>query len=625
MMFDTSKSGGCTERVNYLKRGFLFYMCASCMLLAQFAIYLVNSNYWESLNFVGGFYYLMAALGQAFLFNLIPWVILYIPFTWWRQMRKVGTILFTCAIFLLNVLAYLNGIVFQLYKFHINGFVLDLAFGGGGNQVFVFNNTLVLHGVLIGLLILLFTLAVVFIAYRYARYVTSKQVKIGIYLFLFSCIAPQLTHAYAAAANVNSITEVSACLPQFYPLTANRLMLKLGVVKKEDLYVNNPDKGKGHSFVYPLHPLEKVDSVKPLNIIYLILDSWNFRTFTRECCPNIRAFGDRSAVFNLHLSSSNGTRGGIFGLFFGISATYWQDFERTGVQPLFIENLLENGYDIETFASATLVNPPFYRIVFGDVKDIRKETPGATPFDRDNRITEDFLNYLDERKDVNRPFFSFVFYDLLHAIDIPAPYRKKFQPSWDYANYLALNNNLDPEPFFNLYRNCAYYVDSLVGKVVNKLEANGLLDNSVIVITGDHGQEFNENKKNFWGHGSDFSNAQVHVPFILYYPGNNPGVYSHRTSHYDVTPTLMKRVLGVKNPAEDYSMGRDLFDPERQPFHLAGDPQNYAFIMDNVIYEKKVAGNIQVTDSLLNRLSRNQINSGLLLKAIEFKNMFLKK
>lgn len=53
------------------------------------------------------------------------------------------------------------------------------------------------------------------------------------------------------------------------------------------------------------------------------------------------------------------------------------------------------------------------------------------------------MNYLDERKEGDKPFFSFVFYDLLHAIDIPAPYRKKFQPSWDYANYLALNNNLD--------------------------------------------------------------------------------------------------------------------------------------------------------------------------------------
>ncbi|MFR7876737.1 MAG: hypothetical protein ACLU4J_10305 [Butyricimonas paravirosa] len=47
--------------------------------------------------------------------------------------------------------------------------------------------------------------------------------------------------------------------------------------------------------------------------------------------------------------------------------------------------------------------------------------------------------------------------------------------------------------------------------------------------------------------------------------------------------------------------------------------------MDNVIYEKKVAGNIQMTDSLLNRLSPESSKFGLLLKAIEFKNMFLKK
>ena len=55
MMFDTFKSRVYTERMNYLKRGFLFYMCSSCMLLVQFAIYLVNSNYWESLFLSGAF------------------------------------------------------------------------------------------------------------------------------------------------------------------------------------------------------------------------------------------------------------------------------------------------------------------------------------------------------------------------------------------------------------------------------------------------------------------------------------------------------------------------------------------------------------------------------------------
>lgn len=612
------------DRKNYLREGLVFYACAVFMLFVQFVLCLFNSNYLEDLDIAGYMYYFIAALGQAFLFVLVPWCVCYLPFMFGKYLRMVGMTLFVITVFLMNILAYLDGIVFHLYKFHINGFVLDFVLGEGAGQVFVFDRSLVIHGILVGIFILVCTLGSMYVSFRWYREVGKRVVWTGVCLFLFACIMPQLTHAYAAAANVSSITEVSSCLPQYYPLTANKLMLKLGVIKKEDLYVDH-DKRKGGHFVYPAHPIERMGSIRPLNIVFIILDSWNYRTFTREVCPNILAFGDRASVFKRHLSSSNGTRGGVFGLFFGISATYWQDCERSGVQPLFIETMQERGYDIQAFASATLVNPPFYRVVFGNVKDIHKETPGATPFERDNRITEDFLAYLDTRKDNDSPFFSFVFYDLLHAIDIPEAYRKKFQPSWKYADYLALDNHIDPAPFFNLYRNCAYYVDSLVGRVVRKLDEKGLTENSVIVITGDHGQEFNENKKNFWGHGSDFSNAQVHVPFIYYYPGNTPGAYSYKTVHYDVVPTLMQRVLGVKNPVEDYCMGRNLFDSKSRPYHLAGDPRNYAFIMDNIIYEKKVAGNIFVTDSLLNKLPRKQMNPKLLLEAIEYKNMFLKK
>ena len=62
VIFFTSKMAYDSEIIAILSTGisfrrFLFYMCSSCMLLVQFAIYLVNSNYWESLNFVGGFYY----------------------------------------------------------------------------------------------------------------------------------------------------------------------------------------------------------------------------------------------------------------------------------------------------------------------------------------------------------------------------------------------------------------------------------------------------------------------------------------------------------------------------------------------------------------------------------------
>ena len=133
----------------------------------------------------------------------------------------------------------------------------------------------------------------------------------------------------------------------------------------------------------------------------------------------------------------------------------------------------------------------------GKFRTFGPETQGATPFDRDTRLTADFLQYLDQKPD--KPFFAFLFYDLLHAISIPAPHRHKFEPSWEYANYMALNNEMDATPFFNLYRNCGWYVDSLVGSIVGELEHKGLLDNSILVITGDHSQEFNENKKKLLG------------------------------------------------------------------------------------------------------------------------------
>lgn len=570
-------------------------------------------------------YYSLAAMGQAFLFMLAACLVFYLPFIFKKWLRFTGTCLFVLCIFLLNIAAYFNGIVFQLYKFHINGFVLDLAFGSGASQVFVFNQALVVRGALIVLALLACTLACVYISFRLSRRIGVRSAMIGVYVFLLACIVPQLVHVYAAAVNNSAVQEVSDCLPQYYPLTANKLMLKLGVIRKEDLGTKNPDKVCGSDLVYPLQPIVQEDSIPSLNVIFIVLDSWNYRTFTREVCPNILDFSDRASVFRHHLSSSNGTRGGIFGLFFGISATYWSHFDRTGIQPLLIETMLKHDYDIQAFPSATLVNPPFYRVVFGSIPDIRTETPGETPFDRDNQLTTDFLEYLDRREEGSRPFFSFLFYDLMHAIDIPAPHRQKFQPSCEYANYLALNNDTDPVPFYNLYLNCAYHVDSLVGQVVRKIDEKGLTRNSVIVITGDHGQEFNENKKNFWGHSSNFSNVQVHVPLIYYYPGDAPASYSHRTSHYDIAPTLLGRIFGTQNPPEEYSMGQDLFDTVRPAYHLAGHTQNYAFILDNIIYEKKVAGNIIVTDSVLNRLPNHHVNTKLLLEAIEYKNRFLKK
>jgi membrane-anchored protein YejM (alkaline phosphatase superfamily) len=128
------------------------------------------------------------------------------------------------------------------------------------------------------------------------------------------------------------------------------------------------------------------------------------------------------------------------------------------------------------------------------------------------------------------------------------------------VDYLALSNSTDPTPFHNRYLNSVRYVDKLAGEAIDATRARGLLDRTVLLVTSDHGQEFNDQHLNYWGHNSNFSQFQTHVPLFVRWPGRPPAVFGHETSHFDVVPTLLDRALGCQNPPADYSVGRDLLD-----------------------------------------------------------------
>src|SRR5262249_51253068 len=93
------------------------------------------------------------------------------------------------------------------------------------------------------------------------------------------------------------------------------------------------------------------------------------------------------------------------------------------------------------------------------------------------------------------------------------------------------------------------------------LRERGLLEHTIVVVTGDHGEEFME--KGRWGHHSDFSDEQIRTPFVLWIPGQQPRRIEAWSSHLDIAPTIAAR-LGVQNPPEDWCLGRDLLTaPER--------------------------------------------------------------
>ena len=107
-----------------------------------------------------------------------------------------------------------------------------------------------------------------------------------------------------------SVIETTDVLPYYFPLRANKLLGRLGLVDVEKL---NQIRFQNHGTAvkYPLHPLKINKPEKALNIVILCIDSWNPRTFTRKCTPNICAFADHAELFSHHLSASNATSGGI--------------------------------------------------------------------------------------------------------------------------------------------------------------------------------------------------------------------------------------------------------------------------------------------------------------------------
>ena len=341
--------------------------------------------------------------------------------------------------------------------------------------------------------------------------------------------------------------------------------------------------------------------------------------------PNTYQFAQQNQWFSNHVSGSNGTRSGVFSLFFGLSCYYWESFDPAHIQPVFIKRLQELGYEIQTYPSATFADPPFGRVIFGGVPGIHTETKGKTSLERDTRIAEEFISDSQQHKKRKKPFFSFLFFDLPHSFELPADKNRHFQPAWAYADYTKLNNKMDPTPFWNLYRNCCYQDDLLLGRIFETLKKEGLMDNTIIILSGDHSQEFNENHHNYWGHNGNFSKAQIGVPMIWHIPGAKPQKFTHRTTHYDVVPTLMKNHLGVKNNPADYSMGRMMMDKTPRLWHVVGSNLNYAFIINNdTILEKTADGALDVYDAHMNPVKNYRLPAKQFDKAIKQLNRFFK-
>lgn len=580
-----------------MRRSFLSYIISVIVLSFIFVIFsLQNSS--VATTIVSFVYILASSVSHAAVIMLLPYILLYVPMVLLAPRCQFPHYIFAVVAALIHVLACADASVFAIYKFHINGFVLSLLFGKNASQVFAFSPIIVAKSVCFVLVVI----AINFLLVKFASF-CYKRIKVSYVLpivaIVFCALYANASHIYGVAVNNRQIVKSTELLPYYYPLRANRFMQRLGIIDAADTQQIRVDEG---NLNYPLHEMQW-DSLTttPPNIVFIMIDAWNKRTFNQDVTPNISHFADSCVVYANHLSGSNGTQGGIFSLFTGMSSYYWTDFSLSKVDPVFVKRLLELDYDFQVFPSATICNPAFNKVLFHSVPNLRTDTEGETVYDRDCKLTSNFVNYIDTFS-CEKPFFAWLFYDLAHSYQMPKEKLWKFQPSWEFADYPSLNANTDPTPFFNLYKNCLSQIDSLANIAIETLKEKSLLDNTIVVVTADHGQEFNDNGKNFWGHNGNFSQAQIGVPLMIYYKGIDHNIVKYRTSHYDVAATLLKSHLGLKSACEDFCFGHLLTDSVSRDWLVSGSRDNFAFVRENQILEKRPSGSLELTDSHLNNL-----------------------
>lgn len=537
---------------------------------------LPGTQWWQYLYVFG------AAAGVFFIGHFLLQLVLVLPLS--RLSSYGGRGMAFGLTFILLVSLVTDTFVYQQYRFHINWAMVDLALVGG-REVFSFST-----GMMIKIAFLVVCLAVVSMLLVWASTkVTTKAVLpcVGI---LVGYLVVNAVSAYSVSQNVKSVTVLAERIPLYYPIRANTFLSKFGLVAagEEKLSLSQ----KVGSFHYPLNELS-LGKGTDLNVLILAIDSLRADVVDAKTMPNLTKLQNQALVFQEHYSAGNATRAGVFGLFYGLPPFYWQSALSTNVSSSMVTGFQKAGYEITAFATATLLRPEFYATVFSSVRPLRMGSDtGETVAERDLDSVNDFEKWLEQR-DTNRKFMSFMFLDSVHSLDFPEDLDVPYDDYWQEVDRLKLSPDFDPREYFNRYKNAAYWQDVLIGRVLQILEKNGRLDDTIVIVTSDHGEEFNDSKLNYWGHNGNFSDAQIKVPLVIAWPGMPAQEITHRTTAYDVGATLLKRVLAVQNPIEDFSVGKDLFDPEGREVFFVGSYNEDAIVAGDEVLLIKMSGALE--------------------------------
>ena len=253
---------------------------------------------------------------------------------------------------------------------------------------------------------------------------------------------------------------------------------------------------------------------------------------------------------------------------------YWADFEH--LRPLRTAVLFQAAWDVTVYSLRLRTDDRFQPALEFLVAPYRKDA--AT-------LNRQFTQWLSERQEPHRPFFAFLNYFDAHAPYLPphgTPFR--FGPGprtlGDFHFLIGLWETIDKSNLVPHYRellddsydNCLSYLDGQLGKLFDTLESRGVLEDTVVIITSDHGEELGEH--GLFEHGESLYRPEIRVPLLFLLPGRGHSslVVREPVSLRDLPATILELTghLG-ELPFPGRSLARLWHDSPRRSAPLVTD------------------------------------------------------
>lgn len=319
-------------------------------------------------------------------------------------------------------------------------------------------------------------------------------------------------------------------------------------------------------------PTKKPQEELP-DIYIFMVESMRHDSMSAKTTPFLTKFHDDCQVLGATLAGSNATHLSWYSMFYSKPSIFWQqelleisDRETFAGSPV-LNELNSLGYDINIRAVCDLGYKDFGILNFGangvlckmieQVEDGNELDQVNIP-SREKIIFNRLKTSLTEDKSeggnlyfmaMDSPHYNYYWDD---EFEVPHTEYK------DDISFPLFPSKAEIQLYHNRYLNSVGWVDYQLAEFCEFLEKEGRYENSIIVITGDHGEEFQE--EGGWCHCTSLMPEQTSVPLLIKWPTKMQNAPEKKVaSHLDVFPSIFS-YLGVANETIASMNGSNLLD-----------------------------------------------------------------